>query len=167
METASGAIKAISLFYYFAVVDACGFFYISTGIPGSVGDAAAYNTSRLARRIQKRKWLNTSAKMINGQNVQPYLVGEFTFALSKSMMKCYGNEKLTPHQFTFNYRVICTRCVVEPAFGRLKARFRVLTKNNFVDPNFATEVALTCCALHNVCERWLCRFEERWLLNHD
>ena len=149
-----------------AVVDARGIFTdVNTGGTGSVGDAAAYNTSRLARNVQSRKWLGDSGKIINGKLVHPFLVGDSAFALSTTMMKCYGENDQAPHHNTFNWCLIRTRRVVEQAFGHLKGRFHVLTKNNLFDPSFAAEVAIVCCTLHNVCERWSCTFEDSWLVD--
>ena len=34
---------------------------------------------------------------------------------------------------------------------------------NLSDPIFAGQMALVCCALHNVCERHQCPFEDSWL----
>ena len=34
---------------------------------------------------------------------------------------------------------------------------------NLKNPVFASRVALACCALHNVCERQQCAFEDSWL----
>ena len=81
-----------------AVVDARGIFTdVNTGGTGSVGDAAAYNTSQLARNVQSRKWLGDSGKIINGKLVHPFLVGDSAFALSTTMMKCYGENDQAPH----------------------------------------------------------------------
>ena len=150
-----------------AVVDARGVFtYVNAGSPGSVGDASAYNTSLLARNVVSRRWLGSCEKVICGKTVYPFLVGDSAFALSNKMMKCFEDSgHLLPRQETFNYQIIRTRRVVEQAFGRLKGRFQVLTKNHITDPSFARDVALVCCALHNVCERWQCPFESGWLID--
>ena len=31
------------------------------------------------------------------------------------------------------------------------------------DPFFARRIAVVCCALHNICERHRCMFEDGWL----
>ena len=54
IKTATGVLMAISLFCCTLLLMLVDFFtYGSTGIPGSIGDAAVYNTSRLAR-IQRK-----------------------------------------------------------------------------------------------------------------
>ena len=93
-----------------AVVDARGVFtYVNSGHPGSVGAAAAFNTSRLYQKLQTRAWLGDNSKLINGARVFPYIVGDSAFALS-STLKCFDGEALL-HQHTFNYRLIRMRRV--------------------------------------------------------
>ena len=91
-------------------------------------------------------------------------VADAAFALASNMMKCYDDSTaLAPFKRSFNYSLIHTRRVVEQAFGRLKGRWRIMDKCNLNDPVFARRVALVCCALHNVCERHQCPFEDSWL----
>ena len=72
-----------------AVVDVRGVFtYVNARHPGSVGDAAAFNTSKLFRKHQTRAWLGDRSKMINGSRVLPYIVGASAFALSSTLLKC-------------------------------------------------------------------------------
>lgn len=148
-----------------AAVDARGIFtYVNAGNPGSVGDAAAYNSSALYSNIKRRKWLCSSAKLINGVETYPYIVGDSAFALSDTLMKCYTDDTV-PRNKTFNFRLIRTRRVVEQAFGRMKGRYHVLFDNFISDPSFASDITIVCCALHNICERWSCPFDDTWLIN--
>ena len=62
-----------------------------------------------------------------------------------------------------NCQIIQTGQVVEQAFGRLKGRFQVLTKNHITDMSPARDDALVCCALHIVCESWQCLYCAREL----
>ena len=78
-------------------------------------------------------------------------------------MKCFDGDNLLSQQMSLNHCVIRTRRVVEQAFGRLKGRWHVLVDSYSCDPDFASNVALLCCALHNVCERSNCPFEDSWL----
>ena len=151
-----------------ACVDARGVFtYVNAGSPGSRGDAAVFNTSRLYDKIRRRRWLGTDGAVIGGRRTMPYLVGDMAFGLSACLMKCYAEGQDEPHQLTFNHRHVRTRRVVEQAFGRLKGRFRVLIWNNISDPSFAADIAMVCCALHNVCERWSCAFDQSWLIEPE
>lgn len=153
-------------------VDACGLFTnVNAGRAGSAGDASVYATSTLTRKIHEKKWLTVKERRnarfrVGGTYIRPYLVGDSAFPLSATLMKCYDDGGcLTPAQRTFNYRVIRTRRVVEQAFGRLKGRWQILVNNHLDDPDFARDIALVCCGLHNICERWNCPAEPTWLAN--
>ena len=101
--------------------------------------------------------------MIEGTNVQPFVVADAAFPLEPTCMKCYDTAR-TPHARSFNYSLIRTRRVGEQAFGRLKGRWRIMDgRCSLRDPVFARKVAVVCCALHNICERHNCPFEVGWL----
>ena len=156
--------KGFSSILIVGCVDARGIFpNINAGRLGSVGDAFAFNRSELCARMADGRWGDEPARVIRGQDVRPYLVGDAAFALTSKLMKCFDNGNLTNTQQSFNYSVIRTGRVVEQAFGRLKGRWHVLVDNFVRDPDFATDLALVCCALHNVCERVLCPFEDSWI----
>lgn len=141
--------------------------YASAGLPGSVGDAAAYNMSKLKENIESGVWLSCAKATVCGQQVPPFIVGDAAFSFSSQMMKCYANrpQEQTDSQRRFNYCIIRTRRVVENAFGRLKARWRIVVKNFIRDPKFAGNVAVAACILHNVCERSACPFDNEWLVD--
>lgn len=69
-------------------------------------------------------------------------------------MKGYPHTAaITPQEESFNFYLSAARTSVEIAFGRLKARWRVLLKRSDFHYTFTPFVAVTCCALHNFCER--------------
>ena len=41
--------------------------------------------------------------------------------------------------------------IVEQSFGDTKWRFKILLRASFNDPNYASKVAVVCCALYNIC----------------
>lgn len=67
----------------------------------------------------------------------------------------------------FNYRLSRTRVVVEIAFGRLKARWRRLSKQIEMDIKNVPNVIAACCVLHNLCETHGDSFNEEWLQEVD
>lgn len=142
-----------------ACVDANGLFtYIHAGTPGQAGDAAIWNKCSLhddLPDILKIPEGHASDWMLPGTNqvMQPFIVADSAFALSKYVMKCYEVDNPTMDQFNFNYAVIRTRRVVECAFGRLKARFPILKDTRLRDPDFVSKLVSVCCAIHNMIEK--------------
>ena len=101
---------------------------------------------------------------IEGVSVKPFLVADSAFPLDSTSMKCFPDSANVPQKLSFNYSLIHTRRVVEQAFGRLKGRWKIMNGNcKLNDPVFVRQVAMVCCALHNVCERHQCPFEPGWL----
>ena len=62
------------------------------------------------------------------------------------------NMVLSFAQRNFNYHVSRARIVVENAFGRLKARWRRLQKQNDMAVTNVLHAIHACCILHNICE---------------
>ena len=145
-------------------VDTRGIFtYVNAGRPGSVGDSYTYRHSLMYQKIANGEWLAHSPRRIAGVDVKPFIVADAAFALSSTCMKCYDVGQPAQRR-SFNYSLIRTRRVVEQAFGRLKGRWKIMDgKCNLKDPVFTRQVAVVCCALHNVCERHQCPFEPGWL----
>ena len=134
---------------------------VNAGRPGSAGDAFTFNRSELCARVTNGEWGNAPTKIIYGQQIALYLASDTAFALSR-LMECYDGASLI-QQKSFNYCVIRTRQVVEQAFGRFKGRWHVVGDMFLRDTKFATNIALVCCAPHNVCERTACPFEDSWI----
>eukprot|EP00117_Sycon_ciliatum_P011281 scpid87918/ scgid4458/ len=127
--------KQMSAILLLACVDSHGLFtFVDVGAPGSVGDAAVFNNSRLKANCENGQWLNYQPWQCGDSCVRPYLVGDSAFALSSCLMKIYGGAILTAEQKSFNYGQIRTRRVVECAFGRLKERFVVMQSSNSNNP---------------------------------
>lgn len=144
--------KGFDAILLLAVVDSAGMFtYVKSGFPGCIGDAAAWNDCALKDHVERGGYYPADCvKTIDGVRVGPFIVGDSAFPFSHCLMKCYNGDHRpgTPH-YAFNYKLIRTRRVVENAFGRLKARFRVLKAGRMSDVALAGKVITLCCALHN------------------
>ena len=80
------------------------------------------------------------------------------------MLKCcYPDPVNKEHQKAFNNRLTPTHRVVKQAVGRQKGRFHIIDKNALSRPKFVLDVAMVCCALHNVAERWAGIDDVSWL----
>ena len=126
---------------------------INVGWPGSVHDARVFVNSSLYQKAQDKEILNSCSRVILGKTVFPFLVGDSAYPLSSWLMKPFPYATtLTDNQKKFNYRLSRARIVSENAFGRLKARWRRLMKQNDMEAHHVPNVVVACCILHNVCE---------------
>ena len=139
------------------------FTHVDVGRAGSVGDAFAFNHSRLKDRLDADTWLHEYEEDIDGILVKPYLIADSAFPLSPKVMKNY-DRLAHQHQRVFNRALTSSRQIIENAFGSLKGRWHVLTDNFIRDPAFIRDIALVCTALNNVCERSQCPYDTSWAI---
>ncbi|XP_062409995.1 uncharacterized protein zgc:113227 [Sardina pilchardus] len=137
------------------VVNGKGQFWdVCVGFPGSVHDARVLKQSELWERLGDGQILNTHTVNISGHDTGYFLIGDPAYPLQRWLMKPFSDTgRLTPEQQRFNYRISSARSVVETAFGRLKGRWRCLMKRNDCKIEMVKKMVLTCCVLHNMCEK--------------
>ncbi|CAF2206379.1 unnamed protein product [Rotaria magnacalcarata] len=164
--------QAISYYNYkgwysmvlFAVVDCrYRFIYTSVGSPGRNNDGYILQNSSL-KAILDSNLFDKSCKELGGSRVPLCLMGDSAFPLTSHLLKPYP-EHLELNEVQKNYnKIFCgARRVVENAFGRLKARFRIVYKRMECDINFATQIINTCVTLHNICEHYVDTITLEWL----
>ncbi|KAK0154191.1 Protein ALP1-like [Merluccius polli] len=128
-----------------------GFWSASCKVPGSAHDATVLRHSDL---FKKSHLLPKHVRHIGGMPVNFFLLGDPAYPLMEWLMKGYPHTTgITPQEESFNFYLSSARTSVEIAFGRLKARWRVLLKRSDFHYTFTPLVVVTCCALHNFCER--------------
>ena len=136
---------------------------INVGWPGSVHDARVLANSSLYAKALAGTLLPDTPQNIAGVQVPLYIIGDSAYPLMVWLMKPFPfSSNLSTEQKKCNYRMSRARIVVENAFGRLKARWRRLMKNEMRIVNVPTVVA-ACCVLHNVCQIHGDSFNESWL----
>ena len=134
------------------------------GWPGSVHDARVLANSLLYSKANAGEILQGNSVTIMGRQIPTFLVGDSAYPLSTWLMKPFPyNTALSNAQKNFNYRLSRARIVSENAFGRLKARWRRLLKQNDMSISNVPNVIMACCILHNVCEVHGEAFNEVWL----
>ena len=134
------------------------------GWPGSVHDARVLANSGIYKKYNNKEILQGEELCINGCEIPAFLVGDSAYPLLPWLLKPFATSPfLTSEQKSFNYRISRGRVVVEIAFGRLKARWRRLNKQNDMFVSNVPNVVAACCVLHNVCEIHGDTFNDEWL----
>lgn len=148
----------------FAVVDhRYRFMYVNVGSPGKNHDAAVFESSRLPK-VLSSELFQLEAKNVEGVSVCPVLLGDQAFPLQYHLMKPFSRAgPVGSPSRVFNYRLSSARRVVENAFGRLKARFRIMHKGLEVDIDNVNRIIRACCVLHNICEELQDQCDITWM----
>ena len=81
------------------------------------------------------------------------MIGDSAYRIKSRLMKLFAhNTDLTTEQRTYDNQVCRVRIVTEIAYGRLKARWRHLSKRNDMNIDNIPHVITAACVLHNICE---------------
>uniref|UniRef100_A0A667XSF7 Putative nuclease HARBI1 n=1 Tax=Myripristis murdjan TaxID=586833 RepID=A0A667XSF7_9TELE len=123
---------------------------INVGYPGSVHDCRVLRNSDLCRRGEGGTLF--PQVIICGTAVPIMLLGDPAYPLRSWIMKGYPQGGLSEDQHRFNHSLSRARMTIECAFGRLKSRWRCLSKQLDVDIMNVPYVITACCVLHNICE---------------
>lgn len=121
--------------------------------PGSVHDAKVFANSNVNKKLRNGTLPGTYRSVIPGcRSIPNYLIGDPAYPLLPFCLKeydsCQNNE-----QVVFNNMLRSARNPIECAFGRLKARWRVLTRKMDLKITAVPTVVYACFVLHNFCEK--------------
>ena len=135
-----------------AVCDYRGYFLdIECMWPGSVHDAKVYANSSINKKMRSNTF-PIVYQLVQGCRIPCYLIGDPAYPLTPFCMKeydsCSNNE-----QVVFNNILRSARNPVECAFGRLKARWGILTRKMDLKLEMVPVVVYSCFVLHNFCEK--------------
>ncbi len=129
------------------------FTYFHLGTPGKSNDSFIFRHCHLFRKLNNQKDnLFRLGSLLNGVLVPLHLIGDAAFPLLETLMKPFPHGVQDAVHRLFNYRLSRTRRVIENAFGRLKARFRIISKRMELDVNNVNETVSACVILHNLFE---------------
>lgn len=127
-------------------------------------DARVFANSSLYQKATDGNILQGNERYLNGKEVPIVLIGDSGYPLLPWLIKPFAfTGMLTQKQKEFNYRLSRARIVVENAFGRLKARWQCLLKQNDMVVTNVPKVVTASCILHNICEIHGNMFDDDWL----
>jgi hypothetical protein len=137
-----------------AVCDSNGYFMdVECRWPGSVHDAKVFANSCICKNLNNGKLPITYLTVLPGHDAVPnYLIGDPAYPLTQFCLKEYQSCS-NNGQVIFNNMLRSARNQVECAFGRLKARWRFLTRKVDLKFDSIPTVIYSCFVLHNYCER--------------
>ena len=120
--------------------------------PGSVHDARVYANSSVNNKFRTKEIPRLYQELVPGYApVPPLLLGDPAYPLLPNLMKEYPTSR-TDKEELFNNSLRAARNQIECAFGRLKARWRILNRPLDVDIQFSCSLIYACFVLHNYCE---------------
>lgn len=98
-----------------------------------------------------------------------HIIADGIFPLLTWLMKPYlrsergtGARNTNPIQNNFNKRLSRARNTIEDAFGRLKGRWRILSKRIDFDVENTKIIIRACIVLHNLCESRKDLYLNKW-----
>ena len=121
--------------------------------PGSLHDARVFSNCDVQKRFSDGKLDLFYKELLPGEECVPQLLlGDPAYPLLPYVMKefdhCSTNEEVI-----FNQMLRAARNQIECAFGRLKARWRILLRPMDIPVQKLPNVIFACFVLHNFCER--------------
>ncbi|XP_029967939.1 protein ANTAGONIST OF LIKE HETEROCHROMATIN PROTEIN 1-like [Salarias fasciatus] len=147
-----------------AVVDGTGCFWSAyAGQPGSLSYAHILCMSDLWELAETCKLFSQEKRNLCGQEVGHYILGDEAHPLTDWLLTPFADDgSLGPRQLCYNHKTGRAKAVVGEAFCRLRGRWRCLQERNDCSPDRVTSMILTCCVLHNLCERRREPYQEEW-----
>ena len=120
--------------------------------PGSVHDARVFANCEIQTAFSKGNFDLYYKELLPGHECVPQLLlGDPAYPLLPYVIKEY-NSCGSNEQVVFNQMLRSARNQIECAFGRLKARWRILCRPIDVPIAYVPNIILSCFALHNFCE---------------
>lgn len=129
--------------------------YILSGAPGACNDPSILHRSSLEDQMEQE-----------ARNGPPkyHIIADAAFPLNTWLMKPFLIRNNMPvMEENFNYRLSSARMTIENAFGRLKARWRILLRKPDVHIETMRKLIYACLLLHNFCEFNKQNVLEEWI----
>ena len=128
------------------------FMDIAAGFPGSMHDARVLRNSMIYEKAEHGDILAAGPiHMVDGNEIQPYLVGDSAYPLSPWLQKPFPEGTRDLDEIQLNEELSSARVQVECAFGILKSRWRILMGMEESRVQLISKIILACAVLHNMC----------------
>ena len=135
-----------------AVCDYRGYFLdVECTWPGSVHDAKVFANSSVNKKMRNGA-IPMVYQTMQGIKIPCYLIGDPAYPLTPFCMKEYKTCS-NNLQVVYNSMLCSARNPIECAFGRLKARWGILTRTMDLKLETVPIVVYCCFVLHNFCEK--------------
>ena len=137
-----------------AICNAYGqFINVEVKWPGSLHDARVFSNCEVQKRFSNAEYELFYKVLLPGEECVPQmLLGDPAYPLLPYLMKefehCSSNAEVI-----FNQMLRSARNQIECAFGRMKARWRILLRPLDISVHNSPNVIFACFVLHNFCER--------------
>ena len=137
-----------------AICNAFGeFINVEIKSPGSVHDARVFSSCDIQKNISEGRIQLFYKELLPGVECVPQLfLGDPAYPLLPYLMKEFDHCK-TNEEVIFNQMLRSARNQIECAFGRLKARWRILPRPMDIPVESVPNIIYACFVLHNFCER--------------
>lgn len=134
------------------------FIYAVFGAPGRCNDPSILRQSELFDLFNNSG--NRSPKI----STNFHIISDAAFPLMTWIMKPYTITIQMPAiQKNFNYRLSSARMCIENSFGRLKGRWRILSRRPDVHIDTMRYIIKTCFILHNFAEKCKQEVPDQWI----
>lgn len=145
-----------------AICDAVGrFINVEVKWPGSVHDARVFGNCDVQKGYTENTFQLFYKELVPGEECVPQVIlGDPAYPLLPYLMKEFEHCK-TNEEVIFNQMLRSARNQIECAFGRLKARWRILMRPMDIPVKDLPNVIFACFVLHNFCERGNVDFDKR------
>ena len=134
-----------------ALVDAkYRFIWASLGAPGNTHEPTLLQSTILWSNVVNGDVLSEAVAKTDDIVIPPLILGDGAFPMRSFLLKPYSDAVL-PDKKKDNYRASLGRMVTEGAFGKLKGRWRILSRKCESQKEIAKKMGLAFLVLHNLC----------------
>ena len=113
--------------------------------------AKVFSNSYVNKKLREGNVLSYNSLLSGYDKIPNYLIGDTAYRLTpyfiKEQQSCKSNEEVL-----FNNKLRSSHNPLECAFGRLKARWTILTRKLDLNLKLAPTVVMAYFMLHNFCE---------------